>query len=418
MSKVECRSRLRTRLIPFPPILIFMADYYGKSLELHAKLRGKLRICAKAPINNTDDLSMLYTPGVAKPCTEIAKDRKLAYEYTMKGNCVAIVTDGTRVLGLGNIGPEAALPVMEGKALIMQQFAGIDAFPVCLAARDADEIVRIVKALEPGFGAINLEDMETPKVFEVEKRLTEELGIPVFHDDQHGTAIVALAGLLNALKITGRTKAAARVGIVGAGAAGYGIAKLLHAAGFADFVVFDSKGAIHRGRKDCAGYKAHIAEISNPRGFAGSIGEFEGADAIIAASRPGSLPKETIRKMRAPRIVFTLANPTPELLLEEARELDIAVFGTGRSDYPNQINNSLCFPGFLRALLDLRVRRITDGMKLAAAGAIAGSVSETDLARGRVVPDPFDRRVVENIRKAVGAAASASVASTMDDAKV
>jgi len=377
-----------------------MTDYDKRSLELHKKLRGKLTIGAKTPIKNIDDLSMLYTPGVAEPCRQIAKDKKLVYELTMKHNTVAIVTDGTRVLGLGDIGPEAALPVMEGKALIMQQFAGIDAFPICLDTKDADEIVRIVKAISPVFGAINLEDMETPKVFEIEKRLTEELDIPVFHDDQHGTAVVVLAGLINAMKITKKTKDA-KIGIIGAGGAGYGMAKLLHAAGFTGIVVFDSKGAIHKGRKDLNEHKQHIAEITNKGLFAGAINEFSGADIIIAASAPGALPPDTIKKMKKPNIVFALANPIPEISLEQSKSLGIDVFGTGRSDYPNQINNSLCFPGFLRALLDFRVRKITDRMKIGAAQGIAEAVADAELRRGVIVPDAFDKRVVANIRKAV-----------------
>jgi len=377
-----------------------MTDYDKRSLELHKKLRGKLTIGAKALIKNIDDLSMLYTPGVAEPCRQIAKDKKLVYELTMKHNTVAIVTDGTRVLGLGDIGPEAALPVMEGKALIMQQFASIDAFPICLDTKDADEIVRIVKAISPVFGAINLEDMETPKVFEIEKRLTEELDIPVFHDDQHGTAVVVLAGLINAMKITKKTKDA-KIGIIGAGGAGYGMAKLLNAARLTNIVVFDSRGAIYKGRKDLNEHKQHIAEITNKGSFAGAIDDFSGADIIIAASAPGALPLETIKKMKKPNIVFALANPIPEISLEQSKSLGIDVFGTGRSDYPNQINNSLCFPGFLRALLDFRVRKITDKMKIAAAEGIAAAVAEAELRRGVIVPDAFDKRVVANIKKAL-----------------
>ncbi len=373
--------------------------------EVHRKLRGKIFIGAKARIRNTEDLSTLYTPGVAKPCMEIAKDKGKVYEYTMKPNTVAIVSDGTRVLGLGDIGPEAALPVMEGKALIMQQFAGIDAFPLCLATKDAEEIIRTVKAVAPGFGAINLEDIETPKVFYIEKRLTEELDIPVFHDDQHGTAIVALAGLYNALKAVGKSKdpAKVKIGVVGAGSAGYAISKLLNAAGFGDIVVFDSKGAISLARTDLEEYKLALAAF-NSSNFTGPLSGFRDADVIISASKPGSLPLETIKAMRKPNIVFALSNPVPELSLEQARELGIDVFGTGRSDYPNQINNSICFPGFLRALLDLRVRRITDKMKIAAAKGIAGAVRKP--TKEKIVPEVFDRKVVrrifESVKEAVG----------------
>jgi malate dehydrogenase (oxaloacetate-decarboxylating) len=368
-------------------------------LSVHRKLRGKISISAKAPIKDITDLATLYTPGVAIPCMEIAKDRSKTYEYTMKGNTVAIVTDGTRVLGLGDIGPEAALPVMEGKALIMQQFAGIDAFPICLAEKDPDKIISVVRSISPGFGAINLEDIETPKVFYIEKRLTELLDIPVFHDDQHGTAIVALAGLYNALKALGKGKdTPLRIGIVGAGSAGYAIAKLLHAAGFSDIVVFDSKGAITLHRSDLDEYKMELARF-NRSGFSGPLSSFSEADVIISATKPGALPIETIRAMRKPNIVFALSNPIPEISLEQAKELKIDVFGTGRSDYPNQINNSLCFPGFLRALLDLRVRKITDAMKIAAAKGIAETVKTP--TKGNIVPDPFDKSVVKNILEKV-----------------
>jgi malate dehydrogenase (oxaloacetate-decarboxylating) len=363
------------------------------SIKVHKDLKGKLAIKGKTSIKDIEDLSTLYTPGVAEPCKEIAKDRSLVYEYTFKWNTVGIVTDGTRVLGLGDIGPEAALPVMEGKALIMQQFAGLDAFPICLDTKDEDEIVAAVKAIAPVFGAINLEDMETPKVFRVEKRLTEELDIPVFHDDQHGTAVVVLAGLYNALKVVGKGQDV-KIGIVGAGSAGYAIAKLLHAAGFRDLVVFDRKGAIHTGRESLDEHKQELAGF-NPSGFSGTIGELEGADVIISAASPGALPLETIKAMKKPNIVFALANPISEISLEQAEELGIDVFGTGRSDYPNQINNSLCFPGFLRALLDLRAKRITNGMKIAAAKGIASSVKEP--TKGMIVPDVFDKSVVENI---------------------
>ncbi len=367
------------------------------SNEIHRKLRGKIFIGPKAQIKNAEDLSTLYTPGVADPCREIARDKSLAYDYTFKWNAVAIVTDGTRVLGLDDIGPEAALPVMEGKALIMQQFANIDAFPICLDTKDEDEIVLIVKALAATFGAINLEDIETPKVFNIEKRLTEELEIPVFHDDQHGTAMVTLAGLYNALKVAGKDSSV-KIGIVGAGSAGYAIAKLLKAAGFENLVIFDSRGALHPGRENLNEQKKLLAEL-NKEDFTGTIAEFKGADVIISAAKPGSLPHETVKNMSEPKIVFALSNPVSEISLEEAKELGIGIFGTGRSDYPNQVNNSLCFPGFLRALLDLRVRKITDEMKIAAAKAIAETV-ENPTAEN-IVPDTFEKKVSENIFKEV-----------------
>ncbi len=369
-----------------------MRDY---SLELHRKLKGKIFIGAKTEIRNAEDLSVLYTPGVAEPCKEIAKDKSLAYDYTFKGNTVAIVTDGTRVLGLGDIGPEAALPVMEGKALIMQQFAGIDAIPICLGTKDEDEIVNAVKAIAPTFGAINLEDIEKPKVFRIEKRLTDELDIPVFHDDQHGTATVVLAGLHNALKVTGKGKDV-KIAVIGAGSAGYAIAKLLRAAGFKDLVIFDSKGAIHKSRQGLDEHKQELAAF-NISDYSGSIDEFRGADAIISAARPGSLPEATINAMKKPNIVFALSNPISEISLEQARNLGIDVFGSGRSDYPNQINNSLCFPGLLRGLLDYRVKRITNEMKISAAEGIAETVANP--TKDSIVPDTFDKRVVGNILK-------------------
>jgi malate dehydrogenase (oxaloacetate-decarboxylating) len=377
-----------------------MTDYYQGAVELHKRLKGKLKIQGKELIKNIDDMSMLYTPGVAQPCREIAKDKKLAYDLTVKHNTVAIVSDGTRVLGLGDIGPEAALPVMEGKALIMQQFGGIDAFPICLDTKDEDEIVRTVKAIAPVFGAINLEDIETPKVFEIERRLTEELDIPVFHDDQHGTAVVVLAGLINAMKLTGIGKSAS-VAVVGAGAAGYGIVKLLVADGFSNLVVFDSKGAIHEAREGLNEQKEEIARITNQDRFVGSLAEFSGSQIIIAATKPGALPIETIQNMKKPNIVFALSNPTSEISLEQARELGVDVFGSGRSDYPNQINNSLCFPGFLRALLDLRITKITDGMKIAAAKGIAESIPENEISKDKIVPDAFNEKIKENILQEV-----------------
>ncbi|MBD3209973.1 NAD-dependent malic enzyme [Candidatus Micrarchaeota archaeon] len=366
------------------------------SISFHKKLRGKLTIKGKVPIRDMQDLSTLYTPGVAEPCRKIAEDRKLAYEYTMKGNSVAIVSDGSRVLGLGNIGPEAALPVMEGKALIMQQFAGIDAFPVCLDTQDEDMVVETVKNISPVFGAINLEDISTPKVFDIEKRLTDELDIPVFHDDQHGTAVVVLAGLFNALKVVEKTDDS-KIAVVGAGSAGYAIAKLLRAAGFKDITVFDSKGAIHDSR-NLSNYKKELAGL-NSSGYQGSLSGFAGADVIISAASPGAVPEDAIKSMEKPGVVFALSNPDPEISLQQAERLEVSVFGTGRSDCPNQINNALCFPGFLRALLDFRVKRITDEMKIAAARGVADTVPEP--TRNMVVPDVFDRNVVSNIKSKV-----------------
>lgn len=377
------------------------------SKELHQKLHGKIAIKGKARIRNTRDLSLLYTPGVAEPCRVIAQNKEAAYDLTIKGNTVAIVTDGTRVLGLGNIGPEAALPVMEGKALIMQQFAGIDAFPICLNEHDPDKIVEVVKAIAPVFGAINLEDIETPKVFYIEKRLTDELDIPVFHDDQHGTAIVVLAGLYNALKVLGKDTnfGELRVGIIGAGSAGYAMAKLLNAAGFGNLVVFDSKAAISSARNDLTGrneYKRELAAL-NKSGFSGTIETFADADIIIAASKPGALPKQTICAMKKPNIVFALSNPISEISFKQAKQLNIDIFGSGRSDYPNQVNNALCFPGFLRSLLNLRIRKITNELKIAAAKAIAETIKVP--TKEQLLPEVFDKKVAKNILKYVKKAA-------------
>ena len=366
-----------------------MAD----ALDLHKKLKGKIKIEAKENIKSIADLALLYTPGVAKPCLEIAKDKSKVYDYTMKGNFVAVVSDGTRVLGLGDIGPEAAMPVMEGKALIMQQFAQINSIPLCLNTKDKDEIIKIVKAVAPNFGAINLEDIETPKVFEIEKKLTEELDIPVFHDDQHGTAIVTLAALYNALKVLGKNNKI-KIAINGAGSAGYAIAKLLAAAGFEDLIIFDSKGAIHNKRPNLEEYKKVLASL-NKSNFTDPLSQLKGADVLISAAAPGSVPIETIKNMNKPNIVFALSNPNPEISIEQSNELKIDVFGSGRSDYPNQINNSLCFPGFLKALLDLRVKKITDKMKIAAAIAISESV--TNPTKDKIVPDIFDKNIVKQI---------------------
>jgi len=370
---------------------------YGDSLSLHKKLRGKIFIGTKKIIRNAKDLSLLYTPGVADVARAITRNPSLIYDMTMKWNSVAIVTDGTRTLGLGKTGPEAALPVMEGKALLMKQFANIDAFPLCLKCTEIDKIVELVKNIEPVFGAINLEDIETPKVFEIEERLTNELSIPVFHDDQHGTAIVVLAALINALRFVEKEKEKTRIAIVGAGGAGYGITKLLVAYGIKNIVVFDNKGAIWNGRNDLPKHKQHIAELTNKEQFKGSVVEFKNADAIISAAAPGAIPLEAIENMNEPKIVFALANPVSEISPEDAKKLGIEIFGTGRSDLPNQINNVLCFPGFLRALLDLRIRRITDNMKIAAAEAIAGCVSEKEVKKGKVVPHVFDKHVVPKI---------------------
>ena len=376
-----------------------MSNLSEEAIKKHAELKGKIVVKPKAPIRNKHDLSIYYTPGVADVCMEIAKDKSKVYDYTFKGNSVAIVTDGTRILGLGNIGPEAGLPVMEGKAMIMSQFGGMDAFPICLNTTDENEIVNVVKALEPVFGAINLEDIQTPKVFRIYDKLTEELNIPVFHDDQYGTGMVVLAGLINAMKVTGITKETAKVAIVGCGSAGYGISQLLYEYGFKNVVCFDSKGAIYKDRGHLEYHKQRISEKINtqPNVFTGKITDFKNADILISASKPGSVPLEVIRHMNKPRIVFSLANPTPEISPEQASELDIDVFGTGRSDIPNQINNAVVFPGFLRGLLDFRIRKISLKMYVAAAEGVAKSVENPK--KDEVIPSPFNPNLVKNIKE-------------------
>jgi malate dehydrogenase (oxaloacetate-decarboxylating) len=368
----------------------------SKSTELHEKLEGKIEVSGKMKIKTREDLSLLYTPGVAEVSAEIAKDRTLAYKYTMKKNTVAIVTDGTRVLGLGDIGPEAALPVMEGKAMIMSQFGGINAMPLCLGTKNEDEIVRICEAIAPNFGAINLEDIETPKVFRIQKRLEQSLPIPVFHDDREGTAIVALAGLINAMKHLGLGKDA-KTAMVGAGSAGYGIVKLLKLYGFTDLTCFDRDGAIYPGR-EMEEYKKELAELTNPA-FKGKLEDFEGVQILIAASSPGSVPEKAVRAMKKPCVLFSLANPNPEITYDKSKELGVTVYGSGRSDTINQINNSLCFPGFLRALLTLNIRKITPQMHIAAAEAIAKCVKEP--APEKIVPETFEPRLKKAIERGI-----------------
>ena len=378
-----------------------MTDLYKESLELHKKFKGKLAIAGRMIIKNMHDMSVYYTPGVAEPCRVINRNKEMAYDFTFKNNTVGIITDGTRVLGLGNIGPEASLPVMEGKALIMKQFANIDAIPICLKTKTADEFSETVERLEPIFGAINLEDIETPKVWDIERRLSDSLSIPVFHDDQHGTAMVVLAGVINALKVVGKNKDGIKVGMVGAGSSGYAITKLLHFYGIRNIVCFDSKGAIHDDRNDLNKYKKELAIINESK-FKGIINEFGEADVLITATGdPKALPESTIKAMSKKNIVFALTNPVSEISLEQAKKLGITVFGTGRSDYPNQINNAVCFPGFLRALLDLRIKKINQKMFVATSETIAKNVKNPKPEL--IIPDVFDKKlvpaIVSSIRK-------------------
>ncbi len=369
-----------------------------KALDAHAKLKGKIGIFGKFPIKNSEDLAIAYTPGVAEPCKEIAKDRKKVYDYTMKGNAVAVLTDGSRVLGLGNIGAEASIPVMEGKCLLFNQLAGIDAFPICVKSQDAEEIIETAKNIAPIFGGINLEDIEAPKCFYIEERLKKELSIPVMHDDQHGTATVVLAGLINALKASGKKKDA-KIVINGAGAAGIAIGKLLVKYGHKSIVMVDSKGAIYMGRKEgMNSYKDEIANITNYDIKKGSLKDvLRNADVFIGASKPNMLNAEMVSEMNKP-IIFALANPVPEIMPEEARKGGAEIIATGRSDYPNQINNSLAFPGIFRGALDARAREINDEMKIAAAEAIAGLIEPT---KERIIIENLDKRIVPAVSKAV-----------------
>jgi malate dehydrogenase (oxaloacetate-decarboxylating) len=374
-----------------------------RTFGLH--IGGKLSIEAKVPPTDRDGLAMAYTPGVARVCTAIAAQPELVHRYTMKANTVAVVTDGSAVLGLGHIGPEAALPVMEGKAVLFKTFAGVDAVPVCLRVSSADQLVETVQRMEPGFGGINLEDIAAPHCFEVEARLAESLSIPVFHDDQHGTAVVVLAALRNACRITGRELGGLRIVLSGAGAAGVAITKILMTAGAADIVATDRRGAIHRGRDGLDPSKAWLAEHANPEGRSGSLRDvLAGADVFIGVSGPGLLSREDLETMAEGPIVFALANPVPEILPEDAQGV-VAVMATGRSDYPNQINNVLCFPGIFRGALDAGATAITENMKLAAADAIAAAVPSDDLRPEEIVPSVFNLGVGPSVAAAVAAAA-------------
>jgi malate dehydrogenase (oxaloacetate-decarboxylating) len=376
-----------------------------RTLLLHQG--GKLEIASRVPLKTLDDLSMAYTPGVARACIAIADDPDSVWSLTTKQNSVAIVTDGTAVLGLGEIGPEAALPVMEGKAILFKEFGGVDAWPICLATTDADEIVQAVAAIAPGFGGINLEDIAAPRCFEIEARLRERLDIPVFHDDQHGTAIVVLAAVSNALRVVGKRLEDARIVVTGAGAAGSATVRMLAAAGAGDVVCCDIEGALCAGRDGLDPFRAALAELSNPRMLRGTADEaLAGADFFVGLSAPGAVTVEGVRTMAHDAIVFAMANPTPEIAPEEIEDI-VAVMGTGRSDYPNQINNVLAFPGLFRGALDVRATAITEGMELAAARALANVISIDDLEADYVVPSVLDRRVAPAIAAAVSHAAAA-----------
>lgn len=385
-------------------VLIMEQDIYRESLEFHKKYRGKIETKSRVPLRDKNDLSLAYTPGVAEPCRAIHKNPEAIFEYTNRGNTVAIVTDGSAVLGLGNIGPKAALPVMEGKAVIFKRFAGIDAVPICLDTQDSEEIIRTVKYLAPNFGGVNLEDISAPRCFEIERRLRAELDIPVMHDDQHGTAIVVLAGLINALRITGKSKDAIKVVISGAGAAGTATALLLNAFGIGNIIVCDSKGVLAKTRADLNDEKKTLLQKVNLGNVSGDMKTaLRGADVFIGVSAPNVLCADDIRTMNSDAILFTLSNPTPEIMPEEARAGGAGIIATGRSDMPNQVNNALVYPGIFRGALDARAVAITEEMKLAVAAALADLVSESERAELKIIPDIFDERVVPAVSGAVKA---------------
>jgi malate dehydrogenase (oxaloacetate-decarboxylating) len=390
-------------------------DIFQKSLEMHEQYGGKFEIRAKVPVEDSYDLSLAYSPGVAAPCLEIEKNPSTVYDYTTKGNMVAVITDGTAVLGLGDIGPEAALPVMEGKALLLKRFANVDAVPVCLDTKDVDEIVRTVKLIAPTYGGINLEDISAPRCFEVEDRLRAELNIPVFHDDQHGTAIVVGAALINALRIVEKDPANMKVVINGAGAAGIAILRILIQLGYEDIVVVDSTGIIYKDRPEGMNpIKDSIAHLTNPYNRRGGLDEaMVNADVFIGVSVADLLTEEHIHSMASDPIVFALANPNPEITYDNAKKWGVKIIGTGRSDYPNQINNVLAFPGIFRGALDVRATDINEDMKLAAVEAIASLVSDEDLDVDFVVPKALDPRVAGVVAKAVGSAAIESGVSVL-----
>lgn len=384
-----------------------MTDLKNDSLDLHRRHQGKLEIRSKVAVENERDLSLAYSPGVAAPCREIHADPSKVHDYTMKGNTVAVITDGTAVLGLGNIGPQAALPVMEGKALLFKEFAGVDAFPICLDTTDAEEIIRTVKLLEPGFGGVNLEDIAAPACFIVEQRLKQEMNIPVFHDDQHGTAIVTLAGLINSLKLVEKEIEEVKVVVNGAGAAGIAIVKLLAKFGFGHIVMCDTKGAIYNGRPNGMNpFKAEVAEMSNYQMEQGQLADvIVGADVFVGVSAEGALTESMVRSMNEDPVIFAMANPNPEILPHAAKSAGARVIGTGRSDFANQVNNVLAFPGLFRGALDVQASDINDAMKIAAVEAIAALIATHELHEDYVIPKPFDPRVAQAVAEAVARAA-------------
>ncbi|MCR4990730.1 MAG: NADP-dependent malic enzyme [Lachnospiraceae bacterium] len=373
-----------------------------KSLMLHEQWNGKITTESKAPVKTREDLALAYTPGVAEPCKLIAKDKELAYKYTMKANTIAVVSDGSAVLGLGNIGPEAAMPVMEGKAVLFKEFGGVNAVPICLDTQDTEEIIKAVTYIAPSYGGINLEDISAPRCFEIEERLKATLNIPVFHDDQHGTAIVVLSGLINAYKIIKKDIATSKVVISGAGAAGIAICKLLMSYGFKNIILCNSKGIIAKGAHGLNWMQEKMVSVTNPEGISGSLADaLKGADVFIGVSAPGIVTKDMVRSMNKDAIIFAMANPVPEIMPDEAKEAGARIVGTGRSDFPNQINNVVAFPGIFKGALEGRAPQITEEMKLSAALAIASLVKDEDLNEDNIMPEAFNPEVAIKVAEAV-----------------
>ena len=384
-------------------------DYAKESLRLHKEWGGKIEVVATVPVATKDDLSLAYTPGVAQPCLEIQKDVNKSYELTRRHNLCAVITDGTAVLGLGDIGPEAGMPVMEGKCVLFKSFGDVDAFPLCVKSKDVDEIVNTVYLISGSFGGVNLEDIAAPRCFEIERKLKEKCDIPIFHDDQHGTAIVTLAGLLNAMKLVGKKKEDVKIVTSGAGAAAISIVRLLLSAGFKNVIMTDRSGAIYAGRDNLNWVKEEMAQVTNLQKEQGSLADvIKGADVFIGVSAPGTLTTEMVKTMNKDAIVFACANPTPEIFPEDAKAGGAAVVSTGRSDYPNQVNNVLAFPGIFRGTFDVRASDINEEMKMAAAMAIANLITDEELNADYIIPAAFDKRVGPAVAKAVAEAARAS----------
>lgn len=376
------------------------------ALKKHEEWQGKIEVVSRARVTNRDELSVAYTPGVAEPCLEIAKNTDLSYKYTRRSNLVAVITDGTAVLGLGDIGPEAGMPVMEGKCALFKTFAGVDAFPLCVKSKDVDEIVNCVKLISGSFGGINLEDISAPRCIEIERRLKEECDIPVFHDDQHGTAVVVLAAALNALKVVGKDITEIKAVVNGAGSAGMAIARLLVSRGLKNLIMCDKYGSLYRGNAQMNGEQAKLADLTNPDNLDVDLkGAVKGADLFIGVSAPNILTEEMVKSMAKDPIIFAMANPTPEIMPDIAKKAGARVVGTGRSDFPNQINNVLAFPGIFRGALDVRASDINDEMKIAASEAIASVIRDDELNENMIIPDAFDERIARNVARAVSRAA-------------